>query len=205
MRFLVTAGPTREPLDDVRFLSNPSTGRMGFACAIAARAAGHQVTLVTGPVDLPDPPGVRTIRVTTAVEMHQAAMEAFASADAVIATAAVSDYRPAKRIRGKMKKGARRLTLELMATPDILAGMGRRKGRRVLIGFALEASDGRANAAGKLRRKNLDAIVLNAPSSFGSGRIDATILDADGGCVELGSVRKEALARYLVRLATARR
>lgn len=200
MRILVTAGPTREFLDDVRFISNPSTGRMGFACARAARAAGHRVTLVTGPVDLPDPAGVAVVRVTGAEEMHRAAMKAYAKADAVIAAAAVCDYRPARRVRGKIKKGPQTETLRLVRTPDILAEMGRRKGRRFLVGFALEAQDARANALEKLRAKNLDAVVLNAPSSFGADATDATVFHRDGTCEEFRGIRKETLARLLVRL-----
>ncbi|MBI2930130.1 MAG: phosphopantothenoylcysteine decarboxylase [Planctomycetes bacterium] len=203
MRILVTAGPTREHIDDVRFISNPSTGKMGFACAEAARDAGHRVTLVTGPVDLPDPKGVRTVRVTSAEEMRRVAMTAYASADAVIAAAAVSDYRPVRRARGKIKKGPSRVTLELVRTPDILAAMGRRKGRRTLIGFALEASRGRAHALEKLRAKNLDSIVLNAPSSFGVDRMDAVVLHAGGASESFRGVTKRTLARLLVRLAEA--
>lgn len=204
MRILVTAGPTREYLDDVRFLSNPSSGKMGFACAKAARAAGHRVTLVTGPVELPDPPGVKVVRVTSADEMHRAAMKAYAGADAVIATAAVSDYKPARRVRGKIKKGRGGRTLRLVRTPDILEEMGRRKGGRVLIGFALESAYGPANALEKLRRKNLDSVVLNAPSSFGSDRMDATIYHADGTGDAFRGISKESLARLLVQLAGRR-
>lgn len=200
MRLLITAGPTREYIDDVRFISNPSTGRMGFECARAARAAGHRVTLVAGPTDLPDPAGVRVVRVTSAQEMHAAAMRAYRTADAVIATAAVSDYRPAYRVRGKLKKGPKRLVLGLVRTPDILADMGRRKGDRRLVGFALEAQDGPANALEKLKRKNLDAVVLNAPSTFGSDRIDAVVLYADGTRESFRRATKAALARRLVRL-----
>lgn len=200
MRFLVTAGPTREYLDDVRFISNPSSGRMGFACAQAAAAAGHRVTLVAGPVELPAPPGVKTIRVTSALEMHKAAMEAFRGARVVIATAAVCDYRPAKRLSGKMKKGPARLSLLMVRNPDILAEMGRRKQSRILIGFALEIGRGRAGATEKRRRKNLDAIVLNSPSSFGRGRVDATLITS-GGIAIRRAIGKRALAERLVHLA----
>lgn len=199
MRFLITAGPTREYLDDVRFLSNPSTGRMGFACAEAAVAAGHDAVLVTGPVDLPDPKGVTVVRIVSARDMHKAAMKAFKAADAVIATAAVSDYRPSERARGKIKKGAARLTLELVKNPDILAEMGNRKGRRVLIGFALEVQNARASAVAKYRAKNLDAIVLNRPATFGSESIRAEIVTEDG-VVKLNGA-KRALADHLVALA----
>lgn len=200
MKILVTAGPTREYLDDVRFLSNPSTGRMGYACAEVAAREGHQVTLVSGPVDLPSPRGVKVLRVVTALEMHRAAMKAYASADAVIAVAAVCDYRPDRRHPGKMKKGAATVTLKLRRNPDILAEMGRKKGSRVLIGFALEVQEPRAHAADKLRRKNLDAIVLNSPSTFGRGAADATLITADGIAVRR-AIGKRALAERLVHLA----
>ena len=107
MHLLITAGPTREYIDDVRFLSNASTGKMGFECAKAAFRRGHRVTLITGPTNLPDPKGIRTIHVVTAREMLRAAKESYPKVDAVIATAAVSDYRPVKRLRGKGKKGER--------------------------------------------------------------------------------------------------
>ncbi len=200
MRVLVTAGPTREHIDDVRFISNPSSGRMGFACAEAARAAGHRVTLVTGPVNLPDPAGVTIVRVTSAREMRRAAMKAYASCDAVIATAAVCDYRPVRRVRGKIKKGPARETLRLVRTPDILGEMGRRRGARVLIGFALEAQNARANAIEKLARKNLDAVVLNAPSSFGADALDATVFHRGGASESFRRVSKRTLARLLVRM-----
>jgi len=197
---LITAGPTREYLDDVRFLSNPSTGSMGFACAEAAARAGHRVTLVTGPSALPDLPGVKTVRVTSALEMRAAAMRAYRSAGAVIATAAVSDYRPARRLDGKMKKGPARVSLALVRTPDILGEMGRRKGRRLLIGFALETRDEVANALAKLAAKRLDHVVLDSPAAFGAQRIDVTVIHADGSRESFRRISKSVLARLLVDL-----
>ena len=200
MHVLITAGPTREYLDDVRFLSNPSTGSMGFACAEAAARAGHRVTLVTGPSALPDLPGVKTVRVTSALEMRAAAMKAYRSAGAVIATAAVSDYRPARRLDGKMKKGPARVSLALVRTPDILGEMGRRKGRRLLIGFALETRDEVANALAKLAAKRLDHVVLDSPAAFGAQRIDVTVIHADGSRESFRRISKSVLARLLVDL-----
>ncbi len=200
MNILVTAGPTREFIDDVRYISNPSSGKMGFACAEAARAAGHRVTLVTGPADLPDPKGVTVVRVVSADEMRDAAMKAYRACDAVIATAAVCDYRPAKRVRGKIKKGPSRETLALVRTPDILGEMGAKKDGRALVGFALESQNARANAIEKLARKNLDAVVLNAPSSFGADAMDATVFHANGSSETLRRVSKKTLARLLVSL-----
>jgi phosphopantothenoylcysteine decarboxylase/phosphopantothenate--cysteine ligase len=197
---LVTAGPTREYLDDVRYFSNPSTGAMGFACAEAAARAGHRVTLVTGPSVLPDPRAVKVVRVVTALEMRAAAMKTFGTADAVIATAAVSDYRPARRVKGKIKKGPVRMTVPLVRTPDILEKMGRRKGTRILIGFALESEDEVANALGKLRRKRLDHVVLDSPAAFGADRIDATVLHADGSRESFRRISKKDLAKLLVGL-----
>lgn len=200
MRVLITAGPTREFLDDVRFLSNPSTGAMGFACAEAAARAGHRVTLVTGPSALPDPRGVDVVRVTGALEMRAAAMKAYASCGAVIATAAVSDYRPARRLKGKMKKGPARMSLDLVRTPDILGEMGRRKGERILIGFALETKDETANALAKLAAKKLDHVVLDSPAAFGVHRIDATVIHADGSRESFRKISKKDLATLLVGL-----
>ena len=200
MHVLVTAGPTREYLDDVRFFSNPSTGAMGFACAAAAASAGHRVTLVTGPSTLPDPRAVKVVRVVTALEMRAAAMKAFGAADAVIATAAVSDYRPARRVKGKIKKGPGRLSLAMVRTPDILEEMGRRKGNRTLIGFALETKDEIANALGKLAAKRLDHVVLDSPAAFGADRIDATVIHAAGSRESFRRISKKDLAKLLVGL-----
>jgi phosphopantothenoylcysteine decarboxylase/phosphopantothenate--cysteine ligase len=200
VRVLITAGPTREYLDDVRYFSNPSTGAMGFACAEAAVKAGHRVTLVTGPSALPDPRGARVVRVTSALEMRAAAMKEFATSGAVIATAAVSDYRPVRRVRGKIKKGPGRLSLRMVRTPDILEEMGRRKGRRILIGFALETDDEIANALGKLGRKRLDHVVLDSPAAFGADQIDATVIHADGSRESFRRISKKDLAKLLVGL-----
>jgi phosphopantothenoylcysteine decarboxylase/phosphopantothenate--cysteine ligase len=200
VRVLITAGPTREFLDDVRYLSNPSTGAMGFACAAAAVRAGHRVTLVTGPSSLPNPPGATVVRITSALEMRAAAMKAYRRADAVIATAAVSDYRPARRVKGKMKKGPARMRLDLVRTPDILGEMGRYKGKRIRIGFALETKDEIANALGKLAAKKLDHVVLDSPAAFGADRIDATVIHADGSRESFRRIAKGTLAKLLVDL-----
>ena len=200
MHVLVTAGPTREHLDDVRFFSNPSTGAMGFACAEAAARAGHRVTLVTGPSALPDPRGVTVVRVTSALEMRTAAMKAFGAAEAVIATAAVSDYRPVRRVKGKIKKGPARMAVSLVRTPDILGEMGRRKGDRILIGFALETKDEIANALGKLAAKRLDYVVLDSPAAFGADRIDAAVIHADASRESFRRISKKDLAKLLVGL-----
>jgi len=198
MRLLVTAGPTREYLDAVRFLSNASSGKMGFACAVAAARAGHDVTLVTGPVALPDPPRVRTIRVTSADDMYRAVMKAYPRTDAAIMTAAVGDYRPAERFAGKLKKTSETLTLKLVRTRDILREMGRKKGERILVGFALEVQDAVHQALVKYKKKNLDYVVLNTPRSFAADRMDCRVY-RDGAVVKrFKGATKESVANWIV-------
>ena len=199
---LITAGPTHEYLDDVRYLSNLSSGKMGFECAKAAARAGHRVTLVTGPVALPDPRGVRTLRVTSALEMLRVASRAWRSCDALIATAAVSDHRPKKRFTGKVKKGGI-ATLELVENPDILKSLAAKKGRRRVVGFALEVQNARENALKKYQRKNLDYIVLNGPSSFGADRMNAMIYGGGGKIREFRHAAKSRVATGLIGLLSA--
>jgi phosphopantothenoylcysteine decarboxylase/phosphopantothenate--cysteine ligase len=198
VRVLVTAGPTREYLDDVRFLSNASSGKMGFACATAAARAGHEVILVTGPVSLPDPEGLRTIRVESAEDMHRAVMKAFPAIDAAIATAAVGDYRPAQRFAGKLKKKSDTLTLKLVRTPDILQEMGARKAGRILVGFALEVQDAARQALLKYRKKNLDYIVLNTPRTFAADRMDCQVYKGREVVKRFRGAPKAAVARWIV-------
>lgn len=198
MRILVTAGPTREYLDAVRYLSNASSGKMGFACARAAAEAGHDVTLVSGPVALPDPAGVRTIRVVSAEDMHRAVMKAYPRVDAAIATAAVGDYRPAERIEGKLKKSSGALSLRLVRTRDILQEMGDRKGARVLVGFALEVQDAVAEALRKYEKKHLDYIVLNTPKSFAADTMDCRVYRERGVVKRFKGATKDAVARWIV-------
>jgi len=197
---LVTAGPTREYIDDVRFISNASSGRMGYAVAAAAAEAGHEVVLVSGPVDRSAPAGAQLIRVSTAAEMRDAALGAFPHSGCVVMTAAVADYQPAKRARGKIKKTQREMSLDLVRTPDILAELGRRKTHQLLIGFALEAIDGEENARRKLDEKNLDYIVLNSPAAIGAERVDATILGRDGSRIEMNDASKMDVAQRIVAL-----
>ncbi|MBN1845403.1 MAG: phosphopantothenoylcysteine decarboxylase [Sedimentisphaerales bacterium] len=205
MRFMVTAGPTREYIDPVRFLSNASTGRMGYACAAAARRRGHEVTLISGPVARKVPPGVRFVPVVTADQMDRAVRDDYAKCDCVIMTAAVGDYRPRRTRRRKLQKSDDSLRLELVRTPDILAGLGRSKRRQILIGFAVQDRAARQNAERKCRAKNLDAVVLNSPAAFGAERIDAQILVAGSGWQSLPGISKRQLAGRLVRLAESLR
>ncbi len=170
-KVLVTAGPTREAIDPVRFISNHSSGKMGYALAEAFRMRGADVTLVSGPTGLTPPGGVKTIAVESAGQMHKACMKAFPGIDVTVMAAAVADYTPAKAARNKIKKDAGDTpALALKPTEDILATMGReKKSGQVLVGFALETTDEVANARKKLRNKNLDFIVLNSLRDQGAG------------------------------------
>ena len=172
-KVLVTAGPTREPIDPVRFVSNPSSGKMGFAAARAAARRGAEVLLVTGPVELPEPQGVRVVRVTTAEEMARAVLAEADGQDLFIAAAAVSDYRPKAPAARKLKKGEWEESLALARTPDILATLGERLSGKasapVLVGFAAETEDVVQNARDKLKRKRCDLVVANAVGRPGAG------------------------------------
>ena len=201
MHFLITAGPTREYIDPVRFISNGSTGKMGYACAVAAVRRGHKVTLVSGPVGLAAPKKVRLVRVISSNEMANAVMGNFARCDCVIMTAAVGDYKPQKPANQKIKKTDQPLILKLQRTIDILAELGRIKEEQLLIGFAVQDRSGRQNARRKMAEKNLDAIVLNSPASFGADRIDAQVLQRGGGWENFSKISKKVLATTLVKFA----
>ena len=166
---LVTAGPTQEPLDPVRFLSNRSSGKMGYALAEAAAARGAHVTLISGPVHLPEPFGVKVVRVHTAAEMRAAVMESIEEAGIIIKAAAVADYHVANVPQMKVKKTAARISVELDPTPDILAEAGRKKGDRLLIGFAAETENLVEEARRKLESKNCDMVVGNLVGKEGTG------------------------------------
>jgi len=200
LNVLVTAGPTREYLDDVRFLTNASSGKMGFAIAGAAARAGHTVTLIAGPVVLASPPGVRREDVVSAEEMRNCVLHHFENCDALVMTAAVCDYRPAKRHPGKIKKDAAELVVRFLRNPDILGEIGARKGNKILIGFALEAQAGEHNALLKLRQKNLDAVVLNGPQAMAADRSTATIIQRNGHKTVLPEMPKEEIAGHIVTL-----
>jgi phosphopantothenoylcysteine decarboxylase/phosphopantothenate--cysteine ligase len=205
-RLVVSAGPTRERWDAVRYLSNRSSGKMGFAIVRAALARGAEVTLVSGPAFLPDPPGAKVVRVESAEEMRAAMLEAWQGADAAVMAAAVADYRPTQAIADKKKKEDGPATLHLDRTADILAEMGASKGNRILVGFAAETSDLKANALRKLQNKQLDFIVANCVSgeedAMGADASRAVIFDAFGGEEELPLQEKRLLAgRILDKLA----
>lgn len=178
---VITAGPTHEAIDPVRYLSNASSGKMGYAVAEAAAAHGARVTLVSGPVALPAPTGVAVVHVTSAQEMLDATVDAFATADAAILAAAVADYRPAAPADHKLKKGQEDLSsIELVENPDILATISKDRGDRIVIGFAAETNDVIDNAKKKLARKGCDLIVANdvtrADSTFGSDTDSVTLV-----------------------------
>lgn len=207
---LITAGPTREPIDPVRFITNRSSGKMGFAMAAACADAGASVTLVAGPVVQPTPPGVTRIDVETAEQMHQATLRAAAGADIFIATAAVADYRPGFSADSKLKKDAATQQLEMVRNPDILADVSQRHASVFCVGFAAETDDLETYARGKLERKGLDMIAANwvgqvDGQSRGFDTDDNALWVAwPGGEQSLGPAPKGVLARDLVALIAER-
>ena len=202
MHFLITAGPTREPLDPVRYLSNRSSGKMGYAVADAARAAGHEVTLISGPTALPAPGGVHLVKITTAQEMHDAVMAALPTVRIALFAAAVADYRPVQAAAQKIKKDGETLTLTLERTPDIL-GSARAAGfNGVLVGFAAETENMMEHASDKLKRKGCDLIVANDVSSsdtgFDTDDNEITLIFRTGEIRPLPRAPKSRLAEILV-------
>jgi phosphopantothenoylcysteine decarboxylase/phosphopantothenate--cysteine ligase len=199
VRLLVTAGPTVEDLDPVRFLSNRSSGKMGYAIATAARRRGADVTLISGPSNL-DFPGV--IRVRTTEQMRQAVVAHFENVDAVIKAAAPLDFRPKTVATQKIKKSKATSAIEVEPTPDILQELGRRKNGKVLVGFAAETEDLAANARAKLKAKNLDLVVVNPvggpDSGFESDTNRASIIDARGEVQEVPLMRKAEMADMIL-------
>jgi len=198
MHLLITAGPTREFLDPVRFLSNASTGRIGAALAARAKADGHHVTLVLGPGTVQPPEVDALVRVVTAQEMFEAVAEKFDACDALIAAAAVCDYRPASRQPHKIKKADAERVLRLERTTDILAEMAARRTNQILVGFCLESEHLERRAREKLEAKGLDLVVGNRPDAVGADRLDALILDAAGRCERLDGVTKADLAARIL-------
>jgi len=210
---LVTSGPTREPLDAVRFISNPSTGKMGYALAEAAARRGARVTVVTGPTTLPDPFGVEVVRVRTTHEMLAAVEERVEASDVVIGAAAPSDYAPKNPAADKISKSAPQISLTLQRTPDILAQVSQRKNNRILVGFTAETTDLIERAKQKLDRKRLDMIVANDVTVEGAGfAVDtniAALVFPDGRVEQLPLMSKRELAQRVMgevaRLAAERR
>lgn len=199
-RVLVTAGPTREAFDPIRFVSNASTGATGIAIAREAALRGADVTLLLGPTFIEPPPGVSTHRFTTAQELRELALTHGARADLVIATAAVADWRPAQRADSKLKKSDDDLVVQMVRNPDVLAELAERNDDAFLVGFAAETDDHEANARAKLERKGLGAVVVNdvrGERGFGVGDNTLTVLWKDGR-KELGTGSKAALAARLL-------
>ena len=205
---LVTAGPTREALDPVRFLTNHSTGKMGYAVAAAAVEAGARVTLVSGPTALAVPPGVERVDVASAEEMHGEVMARAAGCDVFVAAAAVADYRPARVAEQKIKKSDGPAALDLVRTPDIIAAVAALDDGPFTVGFAAETESVEVHARDKLERKGLDMIAANRVGlpdrGFASERNALSVLWRDGGCRELELAPKADLARSLVGLVAER-
>jgi phosphopantothenoylcysteine decarboxylase/phosphopantothenate--cysteine ligase len=211
MHVLLTAGPTYEPLDPVRFLGNRSTGKMGYALAEAFAELGAEVTLISGPVHLAAPASarIRTVRVETAQQMYEAAAQAAPMADVWVFAAAVADYRPAVVALEKIKKDGDTLTLELVKNVDIAATLGQTKRpEQFAVGFALETTNELAHALGKLQRKNFDLVVLNslrdAGAGFGHDTNKVSVLDRAGQVLNFELQAKTELARGLVQLIQTR-
>ena len=202
MRFLVTAGPTRELIDPVRYISNRSSGKMGYAIAEVALEAGHEVILISGPVHLDPPRGAKLVSVSTSDEMFDAVHRDADSCDVCVLCAAVADYKPAKVSPVKIKKRAGNLSLELVPTRDILDSLGHRQHRQfLLVGFAAETNDVEQNAARKLHAKNCDIMVANdARLGMESDENELMILFRDGEMRKISRAPKKNLARELVKI-----
>ena len=202
MTFLITAGPTREPIDPVRYISNRSSGKMGYAIAEAALDAGHDVILISGPVNLAPPPDAKFISVSTSDEMFDAVHQLADSSDICVLCAAVADYKPAQVSPVKIKKCAAQVSLELVPTRDILQSLGRQHARKfLLVGFAAETDHLEANAAKKLREKNCDIIVANdARIAMETDENELLILFRDGETKKISRSSKNNLARELVKI-----
>jgi phosphopantothenoylcysteine decarboxylase/phosphopantothenate--cysteine ligase len=208
-RVLVSAGPTQEPIDPVRYLSNHSSGKMGYALARVARRRGAEVTLVSGPTALTPPPGVQLVPVASARDMQGAVEAAFARATVLVMTAAVADYRPRESLPRKLKKSAPTLALALERNPDVLGGLATRKGRRLVVGFAAETHDVAAEARRKLSAKGCDLVVANdvtAPGAgFGADTNVVRLVDASGRIEALPLLPKEEVAERILDWVAARR
>jgi phosphopantothenoylcysteine decarboxylase / phosphopantothenate---cysteine ligase len=201
-RILITAGPTEEPLDPVRFITNLSSGKMGYALAKVARRHGAQVTLITGPTNLSLPSVNNVIKVRTALEMHKAVIDNYKKSTVIIKAAAVADYRPKIVVKEKIKKDDKPRLIELERNPDIIAEIGKNKNNIVLVGFAMETKDLLANAREKLKKKNMDLIVANSLREEGAGfQTDTnkiTILDREGDVQSLPVMTKTEAAEKIL-------
>ncbi len=198
-RVLITAGPTREFIDPVRYLSNRSSGKMGYALAAAAQEVGAAVTVISGPTNQTAPEPVVIVPVISAEEMATAVAEQSPQADIIIMAAAVCDFRPRSRSPQKIKKAAFGMQLDLEATPDILSTLGRSKRvGQLLVGFALETADLVDNARAKLQQKNVDLIIANHADALDADRNQVTVLDRSGNIEEWPEMTKKQLAQRLI-------
>ena len=198
-KILITAGPTEEKLDPIRFLSNHSTGKMGYAIAKKCEEFGAEVILISGPTNLENPNNINTIRVKSALEMYDECLKHFSKIDIFISTAAVADYRPKVTSDKKIKKSEGNLIIELERNPDILLEMGKLKNHQKLIGFCAESENLIENAIGKLKRKNLDFIVANSVEYFSKDNNKVFIISKDESLKELDEMPKEYLAEFIVK------
>lgn len=202
MRFLITAGGTREYIDPVRFISNSSSGKMGYALARAALRAGHKVTLITAPTALRRPAAAKVIEVETAGEMFEAVKKHFAKCHCLIMAAAVADYTPARPAKRKLKKTGDSLTLKLKPTVDILKWAGsHKKGKQIVAGFALEDKALRKRAEAKMKEKNLDMIIANTPAAIGAEESTVLIKTRQGDWKEIAEATKSIIAAGVIREA----
>ncbi len=200
MRILITAGGTREYIDPVRFISNASSGKMGYALARAALSADHKVTLITAPTNLRSPKKAKIVNVETAAEMFKAVKDNFSKCDCLIMAAAVSDYTPAKTSKTKLKKTAENTTITLKPTKDILKWAGNNKKQKLVIGFALEDKNLKVNAEKKLKEKNLDMIIANTPDAISAERSTVEIKTPNSDWLKLSCAAKTTIARRVIKL-----
>lgn len=200
MKFLITAGPTREPIDPVRYLSNRSSGKMGYAIAEAAIEAGHEVVLISGPVDVARPRGAAVIPVSTSDQMFDAVQRQVWNCDILVMCAAVADYKPAKVSKSKIKKRGENISLELLPTRDILASLAKQDRHFIVVGFAAETENIEANARKKLREKDCDIIVANdARIAMESDENELIIFFRDGETKRISRASKKIISRDLVK------
>ena len=201
MRILITAGGTREYIDPVRFISNASSGKMGYALARAALKAGHKVTLITAPTCQKPPGKAKFVNIETAAQMFEAVKKHFSRCDCLIMAAAVTDYTPARPAKSKVKKTDQTVTLTLKPTPDIIKWAGRHKKKsQIIVGFALEDKAIRVRSEKKLKDKNLDMIVANSPAAIGADKSNVQIKTPDSPWIKIENTAKITTAKRIIRL-----
>ena len=203
-RILITSGPTRQYLDPVRYLSNASSGRMGSALAQAAVALGHEVVVVTGPVDVAYPHQAELVRIESTEELLKACLAVFRTCDGLIAAAAPCDYRPVEVDIEKIRKSGEPLTVQFVETPDVVASLAENKASRWIVAFALETQDRHARAVEKLRRKGCDLIVVNGPETIDSPSTSLEVLDREGTVLAAIRGEKPEAAKELLAVISER-